>query len=175
MEGHELRGSRIWAVCTDERLDLGVNIPVATDLWATGRIKGLCCAKWCLPTVCSVILLRYTRTLQFHTQFLENVRQKVNSKRDILTKQKLHNMGVGLKASLKKSLCLFTFQCGISRSTVHTATKLLKLQPYKMIEVQNLPLPNREIRIWYCTWFQESAVSAILDLELTFCSDEARK
>lgn len=68
------------AVCTDEHLDLGVNIPVATDLWATGKIKGLGCAKWCLPTMCSVILLRYTRTLQFHTQFLENVRQKANSK-----------------------------------------------------------------------------------------------
>jgi len=94
-----------------------------------------------------VKLLRYTRTLQFHTQFLENVRQKANSKRHKLTKEKLHDMGVGLKASLKKSLRLFTFQCGISRSTVHTATKLLKLQPYKMMEVQNLPLPNSEIRI----------------------------
>jgi len=73
--------------------------------------------------------------------------RKQTQKRHILTKEKLHDMGVGPKASLKKSLCLFTFQCGISRSTVHTATKLLKLQPYKMMEVQNLPPPNCEIRI----------------------------
>jgi len=65
MEGHELTGSRIWAVCTDESLDLGVNIPVATDLWATGRIKGLCCA-------CLLYAAWFYSDILWHYSFIHN-------------------------------------------------------------------------------------------------------
>lgn len=135
--------------------------------WLCQMVPAHSCA--CAVWFYSDILGHYT----FIQYFLRMLGRKQIKKRHILTKGKLHNMGVELKASLKKSLCLFTFQCGISRSKVHTTTKLLKLQPCKMMEVQNLPLPNCEITIWYCTWFQESVFS-VLDPEMTFCSDEAR-
>jgi hypothetical protein len=39
---------------------------------------------------------------------------------------------------MKKSLHLLALQCGISRSTLHTATELLMLGPYKMAVVHSL-------------------------------------
>jgi hypothetical protein len=64
-------------------------------------------------------------------------------------------------------------QCGMSRRTLHAATKLWKLRHYKTTVVQSLLPPDCEARIWYCRWFQESVFNGLLDPELTFYSDEA--
>ncbi|PSN33354.1 hypothetical protein C0J52_27713 [Blattella germanica] len=71
------------------------------------------------------------------------------------------------------SLTRLDAHSGISRSTVHVATKLLKLKPYKIRNVHNLLPPDSVARIEFCRWFQQSVYDGSLDPGLTFFSDEA--
>lgn len=178
----------MWEVCTGECL--GVNRPGVSGLWAPGRTKykndllvvhfpvlgsngytcwihaWLGCTEGSLLTVCAVWF--YSDVPGYYS-FIQNFLRISDRKQ---TWNKVHTnqrktswYGRLIRSMPEKSLCLFTFQCGISRSTVYTATKLLQLQPYKMMDVQNLPLPNCEIRIWYCIWFWESLFGGLLDPE----------
>jgi hypothetical protein len=53
--------------------------------------------------------------------------KKENKKRQILTEEKLDVIGALLEASLKKSLCLLSLQCGFAKGTAHIGMKLLTL------------------------------------------------
>ncbi|PSN34967.1 hypothetical protein C0J52_24960 [Blattella germanica] len=52
--------------------------------------------------------------------------KKTERKRRVLTEEILNDIGAQLQVSPRKSLASLAAQCGISRSTIHVATKLLK-------------------------------------------------
>jgi hypothetical protein len=61
----------------------------------------------------------------------------------------------------------------VSKSSVRTATQLLKLRPYKT--TVNLSVQPRDpaSRVHFCSWFLQSVVVGEIDPQLTFFSDEA--
>ncbi|PSN37379.1 hypothetical protein C0J52_19650 [Blattella germanica] len=63
---------------------------------------------------------------------LPNENRAYLAKHRVLTDERLNDIGARLQVSPRKSLTRFAAQCGISRSTVHVATKLLKFKPYKI-------------------------------------------
>lgn len=91
-------------------------------------------------------------------------------KRHVLTEDKLNNIGPQLEASPRMSKCLLALRCGISRSTLHAATKLLKLWPYRMTVLYSLLPSDYEARHWYWKHFQQSVSNGLLYPELVlFC------
>ncbi|PSN55065.1 hypothetical protein C0J52_04117, partial [Blattella germanica] len=71
--------------------------------------------------------------------------KKPERKHRVLTDERLNDIGTRLQVSPRKSLSCLAALCGILRSTVHIATKLLKLKPYK-IKVSD----NVSIRVSRC-------------------------
>jgi hypothetical protein len=55
-----------------------------------------------------------------------------NLEKDILTEEKLDDIGTGLEASPKKLLYLLALQCGLAEYTAHIGTKFLKLDLTKL-------------------------------------------
>ena len=68
-----------------------------------------------------VLKLRETASLNFKTP---------KQKRRILTEAKLDEIGAALERSPNKPLRRVSQEVGVSKSSAHTATKLLKLKPY---------------------------------------------
>jgi hypothetical protein len=95
----------------------------------------------------------------------ESVLDKSNLKRDVLTEEKLDDIGTRLEASPKN---LSALQCELAKSTAHFGTKLLKLRPYKTVVVHSLLPPYGKAKIHYCMWFQELVFNGLLDPELRF-------
>ena len=62
---------------------------------------------------------------------------------------------------------------GISESSAHRATKLLKLKPYKCTSVHSLKQGDPVSRMHYCEWFHSSVNDGLIDPQLLFFSDEA--
>ena len=58
-------------------------------------------------------------------------------------------------------------------SSVHRATKLLKLKSYKIQVVHALHQPDPNKRLRFCNWVLEKENSGELDAKETFFSDEA--
>lgn len=94
-----------------------------------------------------------------------------SQKGHVLTEETLLNIRARLETSSKMSLRLFIFQCGIS-STLLFGTKLLQLRPHKTTVVHSLLPRGCEARFRFCACFRRSLFNAVLDPELTFCSDE---
>ena len=59
-----------------------------------------------------------------------------NRKRTVLTEETLVEIGTSLERTPTKFIPKLAQQVGISESSAHRATKLLKLKPYKCISVQ---------------------------------------
>jgi hypothetical protein len=68
--------------------------------------------------------------------------------RRVLTGGNVYGIGDGLEASSNSRLRRLVLQCRTSGSTVHVATKCLKLRPNKTAAVHGLPSPYCEPRIW---------------------------
>jgi hypothetical protein len=64
-------------------------------------------------------------------------------------------------------------EIGVSTSSARTATKLLKLRPYKTTVSHALQLRVPASRVRFCTWFLQSVVGGEIDPQLTSFSDEA--
>ncbi|PSN55642.1 hypothetical protein C0J52_04018 [Blattella germanica] len=93
--------------------------------------------------------------------------------RRVLTEGRLNYIGARLQVNPRKSLTRLAAQCGISKSTVHVTTNLLKLKLYKIRNVHNLLPLDSVARIEFCRWFLQSVNDGSLDPGLTFFSDEA--
>ena len=63
--------------------------------------------------------------------------KKRNHKRTILTDETLDEVGASLERTPTKSIPKLAQQVGISVSSAHRATKLLKLKPYKCTSVHS--------------------------------------
>ena len=64
--------------------------------------------------------------------------KKRNRKRTVLTKETLDEIGANLERTPTKSIPKLAEQVGISGSSAHRATKLLKRKPYKCTSVHFL-------------------------------------
>ncbi|KAJ9596938.1 hypothetical protein L9F63_012063 [Diploptera punctata] len=86
-----------------------------------------------------------------------SVQNKKHTRRlTVLTEEKLDEIGKNLERSPQKSLPKLAQQVGISVSSAHTATKLLKLKPYKCTRVHCLNQGDPIARVRYCEWFFSS-------------------
>ena len=64
--------------------------------------------------------------------------KKRNRKRTVLTEETLDEIDTSLEHTPTKSIPKLAQQVGISESSAHRATKLLKLKPYKCTNVHSL-------------------------------------
>ena len=78
--------------------------------------------------------------------------RKRNRKRTVLTEE----IGASLEHTPTKSIPKLAQQVGISESSAHRATKLLKLKPYKCTSVHSLKQGDPVSRMHYCEWFHSS-------------------
>ena len=72
------------------------------------------------------------------TGSVANKKKKQNRKRTVLTKETLGEIGASLERTPTKSIPKLAQQVGLSESSAHRATKLLKLKPYKCTSVHSL-------------------------------------
>ena len=134
-----------------------------------------CCFKWELPRC---VRTEYIQT--FHGEvppsrftIHETVKKfesigsvaskKRNRKRTVLTEETLHEIGASLEHTPTKSIPKLAQQMGISESSAHSATKLIKLKPYNCISVHSLKQGYPISRMHYCEWFHSSVNDGLLD------------
>ena len=98
--------------------------------------------------------------------------KKPNRKRTVLTKETLDEIGASLERTPTKSIPKLAQQVGISKSSAHRATRLLKLKPYKCTSVHFLKQGDAIARMHYCEWFHLSVNDGLIDPQLLFFSDE---
>ena len=72
-------------------------------------------------------------------------------------------MGSSLERTLTKTITKLAQEVGISGSSAHRATKLLKLKPYKCTSVQCLKQGEPVSRMHYCEWFHSSVNGGLID------------
>ena len=72
--------------------------------------------------------------------------KKLNRKHTVLTEE----IGASLECTPTKSIPKLAQQVGISESSAHRATKLLKLKPYKCTSVRSLKQGDPVSRMHYC-------------------------
>ena len=75
--------------------------------------------------------------------------KKWNRKRNVLTEEKLDDIGACFKQSPHKSLSKLAQQLGVFVSSVWNATELLKFKPYKIGRVHKLFETDYEQRLQY--------------------------
>ena len=80
--------------------------------------------------------------------------KKRNRKRTVLTKETLDGIGASLERTPTNSIPKLAQQVGISESSAHRATKLLKLKP--CTSVHSLKQGDPVSRMHYCKWFHSS-------------------
>jgi hypothetical protein len=68
----------------------------------------------------------------------------------VLSDDNLDDILQTLLRSLRKSLRKLSFQSGLSYGSVHRATKILKLHPYRVHDMHELKEPDKEKRIQSC-------------------------
>lgn len=93
--------------------------------------------------------------------------------RRVLTEETLDNVGHALERSPRKSVRRLSQQMGISYGSVQKATRLLKLQPYKITAVQELKTGDPAKRLQFCEWVLKSVHDGEIDPYLIFFSDES--
>ena len=100
--------------------------------------------------------------------------EKRNRIRTVLTEETLDKIGASHERTLTKSIPKLAKQVGISESTAHRATKLLKLKPYKCTNVHSLKQGDPVSRMHYCEWFHSSVNDGLIHPQLLFFSDKVR-
>jgi hypothetical protein len=86
----------------------------------------------------------------------------------VLMEEKLDDFGVWLEHSPCKPLRHLAKETGVPNTTTKTATKLLKLRPYKTTVVHSLQLHHPVARLNFCNWYLQSIHNGELNPELTF-------
>jgi transcriptional antiterminator len=99
--------------------------------------------------------------------------KKQKNKCRMLTEEKLDEIGATLEHTPRKSLKHLAQETGVSKSSVRTATQLLKLRPYKTSVIHALQQRDTAGRVHFCSWFLQSVVKCEIDPHLTFFSDDA--
>ena len=85
------------------------------------------------------------------------VANKLLTTSSFLKKKRKHNVFFQYKhqritSKFKKILWLF-HETDVSKSTIHTAIKLLHFKPYKFIDAQKLYEADCVVRAQFCNWF----------------------
>jgi hypothetical protein len=71
----------------------------------------------------------------------------------VLSVDSLDDIRQTLLRSPRKSLRKLSLQSGLSYGSVHKATKILKLYPYRVHVMHELKEPGKEKRLQCCRWF----------------------
>ena len=120
----------------------------------------------CRETVrCLVNKLRTTGSL--------NNAKTRKRKQKVLTEEKIDDINTSFTRSPNKSVRRVAQQVGISKTSVHRATKILKLKPYRVSIVQQLQPRDDQARINFCNWILQHIVDGIVNPHLLIFSDEA--
>ena len=82
--------------------------------------------------------------------------KKWNRKCTVVTEETLDEIGASLERTPIKSIPKLAQQVGISESSAHRTTKLLKLKPYKCTSVHSLKQGDPVSRMHNCEWFHLS-------------------
>jgi transposase len=77
--------------------------------------------------------------------------KKQKHKGRMLTEEKLDDVGARLEHTPRKSLTRLAQETGVSRSSARTATKLLKLRPYKTAIIHALQPRDAGSRYHFCS------------------------
>jgi hypothetical protein len=96
--------------------------------------------------------------------------KKIKIIRHVLTEETLDDIGTRLEP---RSLVKLAQQTDVSVSSARTATKLLKLCPYKITQVHSLQTRDAATRINFYNWFIQSVNEGTLDPQFFFSSDKA--
>jgi hypothetical protein len=107
--------------------------------------------------------LRTTRVL---------IDKKQEHKRQVLTEEKLDDVGARLENTLRESLKRLAQETGVPKSSASTATQYLKLRPYKTTVIHSLQPRDPANRVHFCSWFLQSVVEGEIDPQLIFFSDK---
>ncbi|PNF37420.1 hypothetical protein B7P43_G16027 [Cryptotermes secundus] len=99
--------------------------------------------------------------------------KKKQSKRTVLTEEKVKDIQARLQISPRKSLRRLAQETGVSLGSARTATKLIKFRPYKVTVVHELKEPDHAARIRFCNWLLQNVHDGIVDPQLLFMTDEA--
>jgi hypothetical protein len=95
--------------------------------------------------------------------------KKQKHKRRVLT-EKLGDVRARLEHTPRKSLKRLAQENGVSKCSARTATKLLKLKPYKTTVIDALLPRDPASRVHFCNWFLQSIFEGEIDLQLKFFS-----
>jgi hypothetical protein len=99
------------------------------------------------------------------TELLIGKKQK--HKCQVLTEEKLNDIGATLEQTPRKSLKRLAQENGVSKSSARMATQLLKLRPYKTTAIHALQPRDPASRVLFCSWFLQSVVEGEIDPRLT--------
>jgi hypothetical protein len=91
----------------------------------------------------------------------------------VLIEEKLDDIGARLEYTPRKPLKRLAQETGVSKSSARTATRLLKLIPYKTTVIHALQPCHPASRVHFCSWFLQSVVEGEIDPQLIFFSDES--
>jgi hypothetical protein len=110
-------------------------------------------------------------------QIIHNLVNKLDKKQklkhQVLTEEKLHDIGARLEHTPRKSLKRLAQETGVSMSSARRATQWLKLRHYKTAVIHILQPHNPASRVHFSSWFLQSVVTGGINLQLTFFSDAA--
>jgi hypothetical protein len=99
--------------------------------------------------------------------------KKQKHKREMLTEEKLDDIGTTLEHAPRKSLKCLAQESEVSESSARMATQFLKLIQCETTLIHALQPCDSAGRVHFCSWFLQSVIEGEIDLELTFFSDEA--
>jgi hypothetical protein len=91
----------------------------------------------------------------------------------LLSDDSLNAIRQTLLRSSRKLLRKLSLQSGLSYGSVHKATKILNLHPYRVHVMHELKEPDKEKRLQYCRWFKHFIRGGIDISDKVFYGDEA--
>jgi hypothetical protein len=97
--------------------------------------------------------------------------KKQKHKHQVLSEEKLDDIGARLQHTPRKSLKHLAQGIGVSKSTERRATQLLQFRPYKKTVICNLQPHNPASRVHFSRWFLQSVIKNEIDPQFTFFSD----
>jgi hypothetical protein len=94
--------------------------------------------------------------------------KKQKHSHQVLTEEKLDDIGARLENTPRKSLKHLAPETRVSKSSARTATQLLKLRLYKTTVIHALQPRSSVSRVHFCSWFPQAVIESEIDLQLTF-------
>jgi hypothetical protein len=101
-----------------------------------------------------------------------SVDNKQKHKCQVLTEERLDDIGARLEHTLRKLLKRLAQETGLSKSSARRATQLLKLRPNKTAVIHALQPHDPTGRVHFCSWFLQSVIKGEIIMQFTFFSDE---